>query len=71
MKLIKIALIVLVGASVYSFVTSGERFHIAKTLPFCNGRQVHGAYEIGGLILLGLFIWGLCRLSRNNKDDSE
>jgi hypothetical protein len=71
MKLIKITLILLIGGCIYRFVTSGKSFHIARTLPFCSGEPVNRMYEIGGLVMLGLFFWGLYRLNRNTKDDDE
>lgn len=71
MRLIKITLILLIGGSIYKFATSGKSFHIAKALPFCNGGPVNWMYEAGGLVMLGLFFWGLYRLSRNKKDDED
>ncbi len=69
MRTIKIAVILLIGGGIYRFVTSGQSFHIAKTLPFCSGNPVNGIYEVAGLVMIGLFLWGLYRLNRKNEDD--
>lgn len=71
MRPIKITLILLIGSGIYRFVASGKSFHIAKTLPFCNDSPVNWMYEAGGLVMLGLFFWGLYRLSRNKKEDED
>lgn len=71
MKLIKITIILLIGGGIYRFFTSGQSFHIAKTLPFCNGTPVNWLYETGGLVMIGLFLWGLYRLGHNKKEDDE
>ena len=71
MRVIKITLILLVASSVFAFVKSGMSFHIAKVLPFCSGNPIQGGYELGGLAIIGLFIWGLYRLNRNNREDNN
>ena len=67
MKLIRIAVVLLVAGTVLLFVTGGKIFHIAKALPFCSGNPIDWSYELGGLVLLGLFLWGLYRIRRNNN----
>ncbi len=69
MKLIQLTVILLIAAAVFSFMTNGEIFHLSRVLPFCSGRGIETPYEIGGLVMLGLFLWGLYRLKRNNRDD--
>ena len=71
MRVIKITLILLVASSVFAFVKSGMVFHIAKVLPFCSGNPIVWSYEIGGLVIIGLFIWGLRRLNRNRRKDNN
>ena len=69
MRVIKVILILLIASSVFAFVKSGMTFHIAKVLPFCSGNPIERNYELGGLVIIGLFIWGMYRLNRNNKKD--
>jgi len=71
MRIIKITLCLLIAAGVLAFVKSGRVFHIAKVLPFCSGSPIRWPYELGGLAIIGLFIWGLARLNRNSNDDGE
>ena len=69
MRIIKITLILLVAAGIFAFIKSGRVFHISKVLPFCSGRPIQWSYELGGLAIIGLFIWGWARLNRNSSDD--
>jgi len=69
MKLIQLTLIFLIAAAVFLFITEGEIIHLSRVLPFCSGHGIETPYEIGGLVMLGLFLWGLYRLKRNNRDD--
>ena len=69
MKLIQTTIIILVAAAVWLFVTDGNVFHISRILPFCSGDDIEWGYEAGGLIIVGLFLWGLHRLRRNGRQD--
>lgn len=69
MRSIRLTLILLVAVTVFLFITNGRIFHLSRVLPFCSGGDVNLPYEIGGLIMLGLFVWGLYRLRRNNRDE--
>jgi len=69
MRLIQLTLIVLIAVAVFSFITNGQIFHLSRVLPFCSGGGIDTPYEIGGLVMLGLFLWGLYRLKRNNRDE--
>lgn len=71
MRIIKVTLILLIASSVFAFVKSGNSFHIAKVLPFCSGNPIRSGYELGGLAIISLFIWGLYRLNRNNREDDD
>jgi hypothetical protein len=69
MKPINITLIILVAASILVFVRSGMVFHIAKSLPFCSGNPIEWGYDLGGLAMIVIFLWGLNRLRRNQGRD--
>jgi len=69
MRLIRLTLILLMATSVFLFITDGEIFHLSRVLPFCSGGRIDLPYEVGGLVMLALFLWGLHRLRRNNRDE--
>ena len=68
MKAIKITIILLVTFTVLAFIRRGADFHIAKILPFCDGEPV-SLFSWAGLIMAGLFLWGLARLRRRDDDE--
>ena len=49
---------------------SADFGHIARILPFCSGREV-GLYDFASLILIGLLVWGLLRLSRRDSSNDN
>jgi len=70
MKAAKIILVILVISALIGWVRGGHGpEHIAKTLPFCGGHRP-GLYDLGGLAMLGLCLWGLARL-RNARQADE
>ena len=69
MRLIRLTVILLVAATVFLFITNGRIFHLSRVLPFSSGAGIDLPYEIGGLVMLGLFLWGLYRLRRNDRDE--
>lgn len=71
MKAVKITIILLIAAGVWGFITNDSFFHIAKALPFCHGKDINPLYEVAGLVIVGLFFWGLYRLNRNKDRRDE
>jgi hypothetical protein len=71
MKLIQVTLIVLTAVLLFLYVNEGRIYHIARTLPFNSRGPIERSYEVGGLALLGLFLWGLYRLRRNGRDNDD
>jgi len=67
-KTIKIVIIILIGATVLSFVKSGQEFHIAKLLPFCDGEPVN-RYHLAGLVMCVIALWSYYRLRRRDNND--
>ena len=69
MRLIKVCLTILTAAVVINFIRAGEMFHLAKILPFANRHDDVDFYDWAGVVVLVIFVWGLYRLARNNKDE--
>jgi hypothetical protein len=66
MKIIKAAVIILITLAVLSFIRDGRQFHIARVLPFCDGRI--SEYHLAGLVMCIIAIWGLKRIGSKNED---
>lgn len=62
--------ILLCSALLINWLREGESFPIVQTLPFLGGHDP-GLYDFGGLVLLGLAVWGALRLKRlwSDRDD--
>jgi hypothetical protein len=71
MKLIQITLIILIALVVFLYVNEGRIYHIARTLPFNSHGPMERDYELAGIVLLGLFLWGLYRRRRNGPDNDD
>ena len=71
MRTIQVILLLLITAGLINFVRDGRDFHIAKILPFCGGQPINGEYAVAGIIMLGLILWGIGRINRNNKEDEK
>ena len=67
MKAIRLCLIVLIAAVVINFLRDGRTFHIAKSLPFSNAPERVGVYDLAGVVMLVICIWGFYRLKRNRR----
>jgi len=63
MKAIKIVIVILVGATVLSFIKAGQVFHIVRVLPFCDGEPVN-KYHLAGLVMCAIALWGYYRSRR-------
>ena len=68
MKVIKLAIIVLLGAATISFIKSDRSFNIIRALPFADGEPVN-IYHWGALIILLITCWGFYRLTRKKDED--
>ena len=68
MRAIKITIVLLITFVVLGFIRAGADFHIARILPFCDGEPV-GMYAWAGLVMAGIFLWGLARLRRRKDDE--
>ena len=71
MKTAKIIVVILIVGAVIGWARHGHDVgHIAKSLPFCGGHKP-GVYDLGGLAMLGLCLWGLSRLRNAGKSDDS
>jgi len=72
MKAFKIVMIVLVAAVVLNLIRGRESFPLPHVLPLAGGFSP-GMYDIGGLGMILLCIWGLLRVSRlgRPRDDDQ
>jgi hypothetical protein len=67
MKAAKVILVVLVVGALIGWVRQENSVgHIVRCLPFCGGHKP-AIYDFGGLVLLGLVLWGLSRLKNAGK----
>ena len=67
MKAAKIVVVILLVGGLICWARHGHEVgHIARSLPFCGGHKP-GLYDLGGLALLGLALWGLSRLRNATK----
>lgn len=71
LHIVSLVWLVLSIAGLINFVRAGRDFHIAQILPFCGGKPVNGEYAVAGIIMLGLILWGIGRINRNNKEDEK
>ncbi len=71
-KTVQVVLVILLIAALIGWVRNGRDVGpIARCLPFCGGHRP-AFYDLGGLAMLGLGIWGLARLKNAGKaDDSQ
>lgn len=71
MKAAKILVVCIVILALIRFVSEDIRLSLSaipKLLPFCSGKPVNFLYEVSAIVLLLLAIWGICRLTGNNKE---
>lgn len=67
MRAIKITIVLLIAFTLLAFIRAGADFHIAQILPFCDGEVSN--FSWAGLIMAGIFIWGLMRLYQRGDDE--
>ena len=67
MKALKILLVILFAALAINFARDGVNFHIVKSIPFLGGDPISN-FDLAGIVLIGLLIWGIGRLNRNNNN---
>ena len=67
-KTFKITLIVLIAATVIIWLRDGQEFSLPELVPIFGGHEL-SRYDLGGLILIVIMVWGYARLKRMNRDD--
>ena len=69
---IKILIIIVVSFGLVGWIRNSFNFgHIARTLPFCGGKEVSLPYTIGSIVLLVLMFWGFQRLKRPEQPTDQ
>ena len=68
MKTIMLTLLILTTITLIRYIKSDLNFAAARMLPFLDGKP-NQAYSIGGVIMLLMLIYAVCKLTRNDKDD--
>lgn len=69
MKAVKVVLILLCISMLILWVRGGESFDIRKTLPLVNEKPQ--LYQFGSVAMIGLLLWGLMRLRRQDRSRDE
>ena len=68
MRAVKCVLLLLAGFSLMNWIRGGTRFHPAETLPFLGGgHRPNALYEIAGIYLCAITVWGVMRLQRRDR----
>jgi hypothetical protein len=66
MKVTKIVLVVVVAWIVINAVSRGYDFKLPMVLPFMGGKGKPYFYEVAGVVMILIMLWGLRRLGRNS-----
>ena len=67
MKVTKVVLAIVIGMLLIKTVSSEYDFKLPMVLPFMGGSKP-GMYEIGGIVVILIAIWGIGRLGRSDGD---
>jgi hypothetical protein len=67
MRATKIVLVVVIAALLMRAVCSDYDFKLPMVLPFMGGHKP-GIYEVGGIAIILIALWGIKRLGRSDVD---
>ena len=72
MKLAKITFIIAIMFAVIGWVrrTGPDFGPLPRCIPFMGGLRP-SLYDLAGLIIIGLTIWGVCRMTRDHDDSDD
>jgi len=68
MKAAKIVLIIIVVGLLIHAIKGEATWPLPRVLPFSNGPASNWFYEVAGVIMICIAIWGICRLGRARSD---
>lgn len=68
MKATKIVMTVVIALVLIRYASLGFGFKLPMILPFMGGSRP-AIYEIGGVVIILITIWGLRRLGRHRDND--
>lgn len=66
MKAIKIIVVLIVVGTFINWARSGADWPLPQALPFLSGQPISALYEVAGLVMIGIGLWGLGRLRSGN-----
>ena len=67
MKAVKIVLVLILIAALINAVRLGQSFPLPHVFPFLGG-MAPSQYDLAGIAMLLITLWGLARLRRNRRD---
>lgn len=67
MKVTKIILVIAITMIVINAVSKGFNFRLSMILPFMGGQRQPYFYEVAGVIMILIMLWGLKRLDRDDE----
>ena len=70
MKTLKILVILVVFSGLISAVRLGDDFALVQVFPFMGGYRPD-KYDVGGIAMLLITLWGFARLKKNRKRAAE
>ncbi len=70
MRVASICVIIILAASAINAIRGlAGQFPLPQVLPGCGGSERPMLYQLGGIAMFGLLLWGLGRVSRLGEDD--
>jgi len=67
-RIAMICVVIILGTSAINALREGEQFPLSQVLPGCGGPDRPLVYQLGGVAVLGLLLWGLGRVFGKGDD---
>ena len=69
MKAAQIILVIVGIGALINWVRAGSDWPVSQAFPLLSGDRPSGLFVAGGFAMLVIFVWGLDRLSRRERQD--
>lgn len=70
MRVAVITFIVIVMIALVGWILTGTGIdHPAQLLPLVSGFELNSVYEVGGIAMVLIFLWGVIRMVRQSRED--